>query len=122
MGQIHHVRSWWTEEEWRALAGTDRAATKRCAEAILRILRYHADRCKLRHEIDKKKRWSTRLGMREARRLIRWYGSGHCGYRTKKTTSQKALLFIRLQRKIDVGVLAPSRMSQDKFVTFSKKK
>ena len=104
MGQIHWVRSWWTKEQWRALAGTDRKSTKLCAEAMLRILRYHADRCKFRHHIDKKKRWSTRLKMREAKRLIRWYGNGNCGYRTTKTMGKKAVLFVRLQYKIDKEV------------------
>jgi len=113
LGQIHYVKAWWTEAEWEALAGTDRAATKRCAEAILRVFAYHAKRCKFRHEIDKKKRWATRIQYREARRLIRWYGNGNCGYRMTKTMSQKALNFLRFQRKIDV-VLATPMLAPDK--------
>jgi hypothetical protein len=114
MGQIHFVRAWWTEAEWRALAGLDRVATKRCSEAILRVLAYHAKRCRLRSDVSVKKRWATPLNFTEGRRLIRWYGNGNCGNRMTKTMSAKALAFLRIQRKIYVGVSRPAAAPKPK--------
>lgn len=127
MGQIHWVRAWWTKEQWQALAGTDRAATRRCADAILRILNYHAGRCKLRRDIPSKKRWQRRLTMYEAKLLVRWYGNGHCGFRQTKTMGQKAVAFIRLQHKIDRKVSEfaaqaaneKQQHGQDRLVTYT---
>lgn len=47
LGQIHRVPAWWTQEQWRALAGTSRAATYRCIRAIQRVLDYHQRRCRI---------------------------------------------------------------------------
>lgn len=74
LGQIHRVPTWWTYDEWRALAGTSYRATVRCVHAIQRVLDYHARRCNAsRHT------WSG-VG-----RLLAAYWDGHtCTARTTR--------------------------------------
>lgn len=77
MGQIH---TWpgnylLTREQWTALVGTDEAATRRCADATLSYLWYHAERC-LR--VGKANRWAEPLRDDEVLRLFAAYGEGYC--------------------------------------------
>jgi len=76
LGQLHHIKSWWTEDEWRALAGRNHEATERCAKATLRAFWYHAERCKLRRDIPKAKRWRGMLSLDEVAILMGAYGTG----------------------------------------------
>jgi hypothetical protein len=102
LGQIQHTREWWTEEEWLALAGTDRASTKRCTQAILRVFSYHAKRCHLRGNIQKKGRWDIPLTWLEARSLFMSYGTGHCNKVSKsKTIALKTTTFTKTRNHIE---------------------
>lgn len=76
LGQIQHVKAWWTEEKWKALAGRSRAATQRCAEATLRVFWYHAERCKLRRDLRPAARWRGMLSREEVAILMAAYADG----------------------------------------------
>jgi hypothetical protein len=66
-----------TRDEWEALAGTDYAATQRCADATVAYLNYHALRC-LRRKLPKEKRWANPLTNTELALLFAAYGEGKC--------------------------------------------
>lgn len=98
LGQIQHVRAWWTETEWKALAGRDEAATRRCARAAMRIYEYHAKRC-LRRGVSPSKRWRARLTKDEASILMAAYGTGtRCA--PLKWMRKRVTLFDRLRAVI----------------------
>lgn len=118
LGQIHHVKAWWSKDEWRTLAGTSREATRRCAEAILRILQYHSNRCRLRGKLPAKKRWQKPLRLREFRSLIRWYGSGQCDGLPTKTTGKKAIMCLRIRHKLDRGVVPVQNSKKTRTISY----
>lgn len=74
LGQLHQNAR--TEKEWRELAGRTREATERCARATLGAFWYHAERCKLRRDIPKAKRWRGMLSLDEVAILMGAYGTG----------------------------------------------
>jgi len=76
LGQIKHVKAWWTLSEWTALAGRDIEATRRCAAATLRVIGYHVERCKLRRNLPEAARWRAPLSAEEAGILLGAYGTG----------------------------------------------
>lgn len=47
LGQLHQTLGWVSRPEWLASQGTDLDATRVCARITIRVLRMHADRCRL---------------------------------------------------------------------------
>lgn len=76
LGQIKHVKHWWTLKQWSELAGRDVESTKRCASATLKVIGYHLKRCKLRQELPEYARWRAPLTEGEAGILFNAYGTG----------------------------------------------
>lgn len=77
LGQIQwHERMWPNKEDWEALAGLSREATRRCIDAILTIMWIHAKRCELRKDVPEFRRWKAPLSTNEVRVLVSAYGSG----------------------------------------------
>jgi len=101
LGQIQ--RNGKTVKEWTALAGLDRAATTRCAKAMLSVFAYHARRCRLR----KPHQWGHPLKLAEVGLLVKWYGFGHCWNHRALTKNMrfKKLNFMRIRRALDTGVV-----------------
>lgn len=98
LGQIQQSRLL-TKKEWVGLAGRDRAATRRCADMVLRVMWYHAKRCKMRQEIPGSIRWRAMLTDVEARVLFTAYGTGiTCGASGKH--SGRARLFGQIRGRL----------------------
>jgi len=93
MGQIHRVPSWWTQEQWEALAGRSRAATARCAEAVLRVIDYHVKRCRL-------KKPGKHPTLRIVRRIFGSYGDGH-SCMSKKTSRPRGVTYLRYMLRLN---------------------
>lgn len=100
MGQIQHAKAWWTEEQWRAMAGLTEEATRLCVQGVLRVLGYHAQRCQMRAALPKQGRWDRPLFQGEALRVIAAYGKGHCVVQYSKTAQSKARDFTQIQRHL----------------------
>lgn len=47
LGQLHQTLGWVSRPEWLASQGTDLDATRVCARITVRVLRMHADRCRI---------------------------------------------------------------------------
>lgn len=113
LGQIHRIGTWWSEEEWRDLAGRSREATKRCAVATQRIFEYHARRCKIRHNIPKAQRWKTPLTKYEAWVLFTAYGTGfRCDMKRTKNMIDRMESYDRIRRKLPAHVVQKSDESE----------
>jgi hypothetical protein len=88
-----------TPQQWRDLAGLDRAATRRCADATARYLWEHAKRC-LRRGKPNAGRWGDPLSNVEVALLFAAYGAGHCAPVGKSTRSRMSTYY-RAARTIE---------------------
>lgn len=104
---LGQIRTWpgntlLTRERWKALVGTSREATMRCAAATLSYLWYHAARC-LRPGVPLLERWDEPLTDHEAEFIFASYGRGRCsrvsiGSRARLQAYRRILRFIKKER------------------------
>lgn len=87
------------EAEWMALAGRDKASTSRCVIKTQEILRYHAERCKLRRNIHEAQRWRAPLTENEVNLLLNAYGNGQaCHVSTRKDVTDRIKTYKSLRK------------------------